>query len=316
MAESHPIPNHPLFKNLSGRTFGRLTVVSYAGPTGKGSHWHCVCECGRERLVSTSLLNRNSAKECEECRSPTVQPATKRCRRCKTVLPFTLEFFAANNQHKFNLEAICRTCSNGIARIDAKKSAVALRLEILSHYSNGNPCCACCGEVTFDFLALDHLAGSSREDYAKHRTAVRFFLSIRRNGFPPNFRVLCHNCNSSIGHYGYCPHEAGKERAFADLMTSKAATPSRKTRRLKHLTLSRYSTGLFPECACCQETALEFLCIDHIHGGGGKHARSIKGPLYRELKRQGFPPGYRVLCCNCNQSSGYYGTCPHNRKAL
>jgi hypothetical protein len=28
-----------------------------------------------------------------------------------------------------------------------------------------------------------------------------------KNNFPDGFQVLCHNCNMSIGLYGYCPHQ-------------------------------------------------------------------------------------------------------------
>ena len=65
------------------------------------------------------------------------------------------------------------------------------------------------------------------------------------------------------------------------------------------------------KCSCCGETALEFLAMDHIDGGGSRHRRSLQWHLYEWLKRQGFPPGFRVLCHNCNLSRGYYGFCPH-----
>ena len=72
-------------------------------------------------------------------------------------------------------------------------------------------------------------------------------------------------------------------------------------------------------CACCGETHLEFLSIDHVDGGGAEHRRQLgknHGPgarFYAWLKNQGFPPGYRVLCMNCNASIGWYGYCPHGK---
>jgi hypothetical protein len=67
-------------------------------------------------------------------------------------------------------------------------------------------------------------------------------------------------------------------------------------------------------CACCGEGRYEFLTIDHPNGGGRKEreAHSVWGPNFvRWLARQGYPPGYRVLCHNCNSAYGYYGYCPH-----
>lgn len=80
--------------------------------------------------------------------------------------------------------------------------------------------------------------------------------------------------------------------------------------RLRLEVLNHYAPG-GPSCACCGETVIEFLCIDHVNGGGAKHRKSINGNLYNWLKREGFPKGFRVLCYNCNAALGHYGRCPH-----
>jgi hypothetical protein len=71
-------------------------------------------------------------------------------------------------------------------------------------------------------------------------------------------------------------------------------------------------------CVCCGENAFEFLCLDHIGGGGKKHLREIGrtsgSDLYRYLRKMGYPPGLRVLCHNCNMSLGFFGYCPHGMK--
>ncbi len=68
-------------------------------------------------------------------------------------------------------------------------------------------------------------------------------------------------------------------------------------------------------CACCGETTIEFLCIDHINGGGNKHRKQIRGAnIYYWLKQQGYPQNeYQILCHNCNMAKGFYGECPHTR---
>ena len=48
--------------------------------------------------------------------------------------------------------------------------------------------------------------------------------------------------------------------------------------------------------------------------GGNKHRKQLKAfgvELYAFLRREGWPPGYQILCHNCNLSKGYYGLCPH-----
>lgn len=57
-----------------------------------------------------------------------------------------------------------------------------------------------------------------------------------------------------------------------------------------------------PVCVGCGEDEILILQIDHINGGGTQHAIQIGGraKLYQWLISNGFPPGYRVLCPNCN----------------
>lgn len=80
--------------------------------------------------------------------------------------------------------------------------------------------------------------------------------------------------------------------------------------------LKHYSGGDI-KCKCCGEGTLEFLCIDHIDGGGNKHRKSLKkgenggGDMYRWLIKNDFPSGFQVLCHNCNLAKGFYGLCPH-----
>ena len=75
----------------------------------------------------------------------------------------------------------------------------------------------------------------------------------------------------------------------------------------------RAYSGEAPACACCGESRLPFLTLDHISNGGRAHRRRCKGwqGVFRELVRSGFPPGYQVLCFNCNLARGAYGACPH-----
>jgi uncharacterized protein with PIN domain len=94
----------------------------------------------------------------------------------------------------------------------------------------------------------------------------------------------------------------------------------RKTLRIKlrHEVLSHYA-GDDLKCACpgCGERTIEFLCIDHIDGGGHLHRLEIglgSETLYKWLKRNNFPPGFQVLCANCNGAKQYHGMCPHERE--
>jgi hypothetical protein len=73
-------------------------------------------------------------------------------------------------------------------------------------------------------------------------------------------------------------------------------------------------------CACCKESRIEFLVIDHINGGGNKEREKTKGSggwkFAVWLRQHDYPKGYRVLCHNCNSALGFYGYCPHNMEDL
>lgn len=80
--------------------------------------------------------------------------------------------------------------------------------------------------------------------------------------------------------------------------------------------LTHYSEGDAPLCACCGEANPVFLAVDHIAGDGNIHRKGLNSKggysFYLWLIREQFPPGFRVLCHNCNHAFGCYGYCPHN----
>jgi len=80
-----------------------------------------------------------------------------------------------------------------------------LRKEAILRYGGK---CFCCGEDKLEFLAVHHVNGHGREHRkqvgkATSSTFYRWLIKEKR----PDISVLCHNCNSSIGFYGYCPHK-------------------------------------------------------------------------------------------------------------
>lgn len=82
-----------------------------------------------------------------------------------------------------------------------------LKVKVLEHYAGGPPRCECCGTDAIEFLTLDHIDGGGY----KHRKEVgaNVYQWVVRTGYPKDiFRILCLNCNFSVGHYGYCPHIA------------------------------------------------------------------------------------------------------------
>ncbi len=140
----------------------------------------------------------------------------KTCVRCKAPFPATPDYFHRDRNRPDGLQSYCKSCRNSHQMVYDRnlilKTSTAyarrLRLQVLEAYGGTPPSCACCGVAHLEFLAIDHVGGGGNA----HRKAIGATKPIdmcrwlKRNGFPPGFRVLCHNCNSALGHYGYCPH--------------------------------------------------------------------------------------------------------------
>lgn len=80
-------------------------------------------------------------------------------------------------------------------------------------------------------------------------------------------------------------------------------------RRLKERVFSHYGTF----CQCCGESRLVFLALDHLQDNGAEERRQVGQAgqrFYLWLQRNNFPPGYQVLCHNCNYAKSH-GGCPH-----
>lgn len=80
---------------------------------------------------------------------------------------------------------------------------------VFQHYGKR---CACCGESKQEFLSVDHIGGWGKDHKFSNgkgtrMTGVHLYRWIVKNNFPDTLRLLCMNCNTALGIYGYCPHE-------------------------------------------------------------------------------------------------------------
>lgn len=100
-----------------------------------------------------------------------------------------------------------------------------LKLQVFTHYSNGKPRCACCGEKHIEFLTIDHINGggtkerkeilqeikkADEEEIKKNgrkKSGAPFYRWLIENNFPEGYQVMCSNCNMAKGqsHKRYCP---------------------------------------------------------------------------------------------------------------
>lgn len=114
-----------------------------------------------------------------------------------------------NPEHRKEVAKKWRNANRERYRANQNRYYAKIRLKALSHYSNGTPKCACCGETEIQFLSFDHINGGGNAQLKEigSRSIIRWLI---KNGYPPGFQILCHNCNFSKGHYGQCPHNLTK----------------------------------------------------------------------------------------------------------
>lgn len=130
---------------------------------------------------------------CATCRPPLTKP----CARCGK------PFVGKLAQRKY-----CSDECRDLTLVEQRKAAeLALRLAALQHYSATVPFCSCCGTTVPAFLALDHVNGGGHRQ-RKEIGGGQWWRWLRNNGYPPGFRVLCHNCNMGRQiNGGVCPHD-------------------------------------------------------------------------------------------------------------
>ena len=145
------------------------------------------------------LANRRYLRTCgsDECREVAIRRRSKRA--------------AEVNSEKFR--------KYGTQAERALSHRRRLKLDVLRHYSFGDLKCACCGDGNIEFLTIDHIDGGG----AKHRRelgkgnishgAGSFYSWLANSGYPDGYRVLCQNCNFSMGVFGYCPHALANDES-------------------------------------------------------------------------------------------------------
>ena len=111
-----------------------------------------------------------------------------------------------------------------------------------------------------------------------------------------------------------------KERRRKSTPHGKELRCAQEKRKRKRIKLQAFNAYGGPICACCGITEICFLSLDHINGRPDERGPGKLGGLmlYKKLRREKWPPGFRVLCMNCNWGRRLNGgICPHQiRKSV
>jgi hypothetical protein len=138
--------------------------------------------------------------------------------------------------------------------------------------------------------------------------------SVKRN------RTACAECGQKVFRAGFCTDHYIRKSSPKTLAYHNNNKRANKDKEAKLRVMWHYCFGE-PHCQCswCPIKHIEFLQIDHIDGSGFMHVsgegknpnRRLDGPhLIRWIIKNNFPPGFQVLCCNCNFAKGNKNKCP------
>jgi hypothetical protein len=111
---------------------------------------------------------------------------TLRARKWKTAHP---EYYAERNERR------------RLARRAAK-------MALIEKYGGK---CAICGEDHWECLSIDHVHGNGRKE--RREKGRNYYELLMKAPLDPGLRILCFNCNCSIGFFGYSPYEKESRNA-------------------------------------------------------------------------------------------------------
>lgn len=157
-------------------------------------------------------------------------------------------------------------------------------------------------------------------------------MGEHKNKLPP--REYGRTCRKCGGKYSQgpestgcpvCPKSPQLQRYYDRKKDPDLDSEAKKYQKKYHLenkikVIRHYSANTM-QCACCSESILEFLTLDHIKAGGCaqrhtamNHRLAAGTAAYWWLIKNDFPAGFQVLCYNCNMGKRTGDKCPHQKQ--
>lgn len=212
------------------------------------------------------------------------------CKRCQSTSSKTR--YKRNSAKIVEYVASWKLMNRDLCNKSARKCYLEKKAASINAYGGRCPC----GEEKIEFLVIDHIDDNGAEDRRLWRKKVSDIHTwLKQKAYPPGYQVLCGNCNLKKE---ICRRRAKKSSSWEISQEAKANV------------LSAYGA----KCVCCGEEDQDKLEMDHIFGGGSKEKKSYPSRnIYFFLKGRPIDrKKFQVLCHNCNQAKGSFGTCPHN----
>jgi hypothetical protein len=82
-------------------------------------------------------------------------------------------------------------------RRKSKVYSIKIKVEVLSHYGNGQCACIKCGFSDVRALSIDHINGdgsTQKINGVRIHSGITFYRWLKREGYPEGYQTLCMNC--------------------------------------------------------------------------------------------------------------------------
>lgn len=241
-------------------------------------------------MPKTEVYKRLRASgTCTSCMKQPADPGKAMCVACKQA---NISIMQARYRRR-RYAGVCGQCGGAVASTRAlcepcrQKQRARIKLMVNDRRRTG--LCPRCGDQAASGRV--RCLGCTAENR-------QIFLRRKANG-------ICTHCGSrqatpSKTKCGHCQQSYNTHARERD-------------RRLRAIVLTHY--GFM--CQCCGEAREQFLAVDHINNDGNSHRKALrKTSINPWLVRNNFPPGFQLLCHNCNMAKALYGECPHTAERV
>jgi len=162
-------------QDLTGRVFGRLTVLSRAtNDDTRHTRWFCSCSCGQETTIRADYLKQASEPSCGCAFRIPGDVEQRRCCWCHETKPVSM--FNKHKGRPAGINSMCKSCAKEQEFPRRLKRYGISKEDYLALLADQEGLCAICEEDNDRGLVIDH----------NHLTGV-----VRG--------LLCRQCNMALG---------------------------------------------------------------------------------------------------------------------
>jgi len=259
-------------------------------------------------------LESKKNNKCHQCGEPSIGTCEK-CKERKNLL-------SRNRRQERKKTQICVDCgqpkdgAKGTQCIGCAEKANQRSLMRLKKSVNDNRCYQCNKTKNREGIICNEcfsIASERRKNSYKKLREENICFACKKE--KTDGSLLCRVCslereNFLVEHCSDC----GKIKE--DFSSDRCARC--KSQRMnnyffyKNLVYDHY--GAF--CACCGESNLCMLTVDHKNNDGSEHRKKLgSASIYRDIVNNNYPEYYQILCynCNCGRDKNPFseGICPH-----